>query len=104
MRAAFIATVLAALLRAAPLAAQEDPSAVSADVAAILRSGTEDTHGVRSFVVASPEDPARVLKALGLQPLSQALVFAEDGTAWDVVETSGGTVRFDVTAFVGKAP
>ena len=74
----------------------------SADVEAIIAAGRHDGHGVSTYVVASREEQARVLETLGLEALSQALVFDEDGTPYDVVETSGGTVRFEISAYFGE--
>ena len=76
----------------------------SPEVASILASGTHDLQGVPTYVIQSIEEQASVLRALNVEPLSRTLVFAEDGTPYDVVETSGGTVRFDISALLEDNP
>jgi hypothetical protein len=52
--------------------------------------------------VDSIDQEYAILAVLGLQPHLQSLVLGEDGTAYDVFETSGGPIRFDISSFFGQ--
>ncbi len=73
-----------------------------AAVAAIIAAGTRNTSGLTTYVVDSIDQEYAILAVLGLQPHLQSLVLGEDGTAYDVFETSGGPIRFDISSFFGQ--